>query len=234
MDPNLGSAAPARSQAEYFARWSQLHGGVDPEKSWLVRGWLATAYALARPLTAIGMFPNVVTALGMAIAIGVPLCAELSVSQSQPLWLWLAVVGCAVSGLVDSLDGAVAVISGRTSPWGFVVDSVADRVSDLALLAALWLAGGSGVACAVAAGITVLQEYSRARAGAAGMSDVGVISVWERPTRIVVVAVFLGLAAWSPFGLTHSNWSNLGAWLTLGLSAVGCVQVLLTIRRTLR
>ena len=42
----------------------------------------------------------------------------------------LAALLVGASGLLDNLDGAVAVLSGRTSRWGFVLDSGCDRLAD--------------------------------------------------------------------------------------------------------
>ena len=67
-----------------------------------------------------------------------------------------------------------------------------------------------------------LQEYVRARAGAAGLSEVGVVTVWERPTRVIVTAVFLLCA-----GLfLDALWVTLGAAAWVGLGVVGLVQLL--------
>ena len=46
-----------------------------------------------------------------------------------------------LAGLLDNVDGAVAVLTGRATAWGAVLDAVADRVGDLALVGALLLAG---------------------------------------------------------------------------------------------
>jgi len=229
----LDAAPPARTRPEYFARWSQLHGGVEPESSWLIKGWLTMSYAVGRPLARAGFSPNAVTMLGVLVAAAAPALVWLGVGREQSGWLWLAVVACALSGLIDNLDGVVAVITGRTTRWGHVLDSVADRLSDCALLAALWLAGAAGVVVVAAGILTMIQEYARARAGVAGMSEVGVVSVWERPTRIAVVAVFVGLAAWTPFGVESWRWADLGAGAALALAVVGTVQVLAAIRRAL-
>ena len=55
------------SRDEYLAAWSTWHGGTDPAASRLVRGWLSTAYALARPLAALP--PMAATALGLVVAV---------------------------------------------------------------------------------------------------------------------------------------------------------------------
>ena len=41
------------TRAEYFARWSALHGGYDPTSSSYLSGWLTTVHALARPFVAL-------------------------------------------------------------------------------------------------------------------------------------------------------------------------------------
>ncbi len=77
----------------------------------------------------------------------------------------------AASGLLDSLDGAVAVLTDRATRWGAVLDSVVDRVSDALYLVALWLVGAPAWACVVGRRAAArLQEYARARATAVGMS----------------------------------------------------------------
>lgn len=230
---NLGAAEPAKSRAQYLIRWSQLHGGVDPGASRIIGGWLAMSYAVGKPVARVGFSPNVITSLGPLVAASVPLLVWLGTDSSQSGWLWLAVLMCAVAGLVDSLDGVVAVITGRTSAWGYVYDSVADRISDCAMLSALWFAGAPGGVVVGAGILTFTQEYSRARAGAGGMSEVGVISIWERPTRIIVVAVFVGLCAWAPYGISSTRWATFGAALALVLSLVGLTQVLAAVRRGL-
>lgn len=231
---NLGAVEPAKSRAEYLVRWSQLHSGVDPSASRIINGWLAMSYAIGKPVARVGFSPNGITSLGLLVAASTPFLVWFGTDRSQSGWLWLAVLTCAVAGLVDSLDGVVAVITGRTSAWGYVYDSVADRISDCALLSALWFAGSPGVIVVGAGILTLTQEYSRARASAGGMSEVGVISIWERPTRIIVVAVFVGLCAWAPHGISSPKWATFGAWLALVLSLVGLTQVLVAVRRGLR
>ena len=103
----------------------------------------------------------------------------------------LAGLVVAVSGLLDNLDGAVAVLSSRTSGWGFLIDSLVDRLSDAAYLVAFWLLGCAGWVCVVAGVALGLLEYARARAGNAGLPGVAVITVGERPTRLIIASTFL-------------------------------------------
>lgn len=208
----------------YFDGWSVLHGGHDPRENPLVRGWLTAAYAVARPFARARVPPDLVTLGGLLVAAAAPALA----AGGDGWWLAGAAAVVVLSGLLDSLDGAVALLSGRTTRWGHVLDSVADRASDTLFVAALWLAGAPGVLCAAGGTLMFLQEYARARAGAGGMTEVGVVTVWERPTRVIVTSAFLASAA-----ALGDPWATLGAAAWVGLGTVGLVQLLLVLRRRL-
>jgi len=141
----------------------------------------------------------------------------------------LAALLVAASGVLDNLDGAVAVLSQRTSRWGFVLDSGCDRLADAAYCLALLLAGASAGAAASGASLALLHEYVRARAAVAGMPEIGVVTISERPTRVIVTAMFLLGAGMYP-GAAHL-WAAAGAaaWVVLGV--VGLVQLLLVVHR---
>jgi CDP-diacylglycerol--glycerol-3-phosphate 3-phosphatidyltransferase len=141
-------------------------------------------------------------------------------------------VVAAASGYADNLDGAVAILRDRVSRWGFVVDSLADRAADAAYLLAFWWVGAAGGLCAAAGAGVVLLEYTRARAGNAGMGEIGVVTVGERPTRVVVTVAFL-LAA-GLFGDDAAGGADLGAAAVLGVTLLGSAQLLVVVRRTLR
>jgi CDP-diacylglycerol--glycerol-3-phosphate 3-phosphatidyltransferase len=214
---------------EYLAAWSRWHGGADPAASRLVRGWLSTAYALARPVAALP--PIAATALGL-------LAAAAAVGPALAGGAWLVAAGLLVglSGLLDSLDGALAIATGRASRRGFVLDSAVDRLTEVAYAAALWVAGAPGCLAAAFGALCWLPDYLRARAGQAGVTETGSISVWERPTRVVVTGFTLGGAgvlaalgagaAGVPVVLT-------GTAVGTALGVVGTAQLGLALRRAL-
>ena len=215
---------------EYLRRWSKLHGDYDLRRSRLVRGWLVVVYAVARPLARVGLGPGQVTLGGLGVALSVPLVA-LGLGAVPRLALLCAVL-TVLSALTDSLDGAVAVLTGRTSRIGFVADSVADRVADLGYLLAFWLAGAPGALLAVGGALMFLQEYTRARGGAAGMDELGVVSIAERPTRIIITAAFLLAVGVYPDAAAW--WATVGAASWVAVHAVGLVQVGVAVRSALR
>ncbi len=207
----------------YFDGWQRLHGGYDPRSSALVRGWLSGAYVVAKPFAALGVPPDVVTLLGVLVG-----AVSLPAAHAGRHLLLVAALVVVVSGLLDNVDGAVAVMTGRASAWGQVLDAVADRIGDLVFITTLFLAGARLLPCLLGALLMLLQEYIRARAGAAGLRDVGVITVWERPTRVIVTAGFLG-SAW----LLGHRWAEFGSWAWVGLGVVGMTQLVIVVRRRL-
>jgi phosphatidylglycerophosphate synthase len=209
---------------EYLDGWQALHGDYDPRGNPLVRRWLSLSYAVARPLAVARVSPDLVTLLAVLLA-----AAALGPAAAGGWWLLLAAAMVVLSGLLDNVDGAVAVLTGRATPWGAVLDAVVDRIADLLFLAALLLAGAPVVACALGGALMFLLEYLRARAAAAGLTDVGVVTVWERPTRVIVTAAFLVAGA-----VVGDPWPALGAWAWVGLGAVGLVQLAVAVRRRLR
>jgi len=155
-------------------------------------------------------------------------------ASSLPGRLVLAAVIVGISGVADGLDGAVATLTQQSGRRGAVLDAVCDRFSDLLFVLALWAAGApSLLAVAVAAGF-VMHEYIRATARGAGLRKVTVITVSERPTRVIVVAAFLLAAGTVPAGLgSPAAWLAAGAWCALGLSLIGIVQLTAWLYRSL-
>lgn len=210
------------SRTQYFERWATLHGGLDPRTSIPVQAWLTVTYVLARPLALLRLSPNAVTVLGMLVALTVPYWVL------QDRWFLAGCVALA-AGVIDNLDGAVAIMTGKSSDFGYVLDSVADRVGDVALLVGLGLAANNHWPAVAAAFLSFLQEYTRARAYAVGFTEIGVISLSERPTRVLVAGMFLIAAA-----VAGPLWADLGGWVALVVSVLGFGQVLWAVRSRLR
>lgn len=167
------------------------------------------------------------TLLGLAVAL-----AALAPAAGGGRWPVLAGVVVAVSAVLDNVDGAVALLTGRATRRGFVLDSACDRIADAGYVGALALAGAPGWLAVTGGAIAWWHEYVRARAAVAGMPDVGVVTVSERPTRVIVTAMFLLGCGMYPSA--SAAWATAGgaAWVTLGV--VGAVQLIVTVARRLR
>lgn len=186
--------AGVRSDDEHAAEWARLHRTQVP--SGVVGAWIRASAAVARPLVAAGIGPNAVTVAALVAAVAAVALAAID-GWPGPALACGAVV---VSGVLDSLDGAVAVQAGRTTRAGYLLDSALDRLADAAFCAALAVVVGTPGAAwlAVAAtGCSWYLEYVRARASLAatqGPETPGEAPTpGERPTRIILTALGLGL-----------------------------------------
>ncbi len=218
---------PTSDRERYLDTWAALHGGYDPRASRAVSGWLLIFHALAAPLARRGVSPSTLTVLGPVVA-----WSAIGTVAAGGRWPLFAAVLVVASALVDGLDGAVAVMTGRVSTWGYVLDSLADRVADLAYVVALWFVGAPGPVCAGAGALVLLQEYARARAVAGGMSEIGVVTVAERPTRVLLTVCGLLAAGLVPHAAAPA--ATVSAAALAGFGLVGTVQLLAVVRRRLR
>jgi phosphatidylglycerophosphate synthase len=213
------------SRDDYLAVWSRWHGGASTDRA-LVRGWLTAAWTLARPLS--GVPPLAATVLGLLVAV-----AAVVPAAAGGLWLIAAGVLVGLSGLLDSLDGALAIGTGRASRRGFVLDSVVDRLTEAAYAGALWVAGAPGWLAVGFGALCWLPDYLRARAGQAGVDETGALSVWERPTRVAMTGMTLAgagvLAGVGAAGLVVTSGTAVGVLL----GAVGLMQLGVSLRRML-
>ncbi|MCE7870258.1 CDP-alcohol phosphatidyltransferase family protein [bacterium CPR1] len=172
---------------------------------------------LARPIAATGIPPNLLTLSAVPLSLG----AAGLILHGQPGWA-LALALPAV--LVDFVDGPVATLQGRVTPFGNLLESVVDRVVDAALLAGL--AGLFPLAAASALGCSSLVSYVKARTGLVIVSDNHDWPGWgDRSERVALVLVSILLLA-----LGWSQSAELALWLMATVSLVGAVQRLIYAR----
>jgi archaetidylinositol phosphate synthase len=93
-----------------------------------------------------------------------------------------------LSGYCDMLDGALARLHQKTTPFGGYLDSLLDRYADSAVYAGVMVGG----MCTIQGGLlaligSLLVSYARARAEAAGvkMESIGLA---ERAERLIIIA----------------------------------------------
>lgn len=195
--------------------WSALHGGYDADDSVVLRAWLATMHAMARPLAARGVSPAAVTGAGVVLAIG-----SVGVVRRSPATAALLVVGSVV---LDGLDGAVAVATGRVSDRGALLDTASDRVVDGCLGATLGRAGGLRPVASAAAVSPLAFEVVRARLTDNRRRGVGRVTAGDRPARVGIVLGALLLAATDR---KHAKLAaTAGAAMVVGACVAGAVQL---------
>lgn len=199
---------------EYLAQWSRTHGDAQPTR--MIRLWLRIAYASATPFVRIPA--NTITWTGGLVSIAL---AVLSF-KLQPE-AWVVAVGILSLGLLDSIDGIVATRSRTASARGGFLDSVIDRIVD-ASIAAILLAYGAPLALILLAlSLTLIHEYMRARASGLGFTDIGVVTVSEKPTRVAIGVMFFIAASCYP--KYSADLLQIASYTWLTLSFIGCVQL---------
>ncbi len=187
------------TQEEFESRWSALHG--DAEIKGAVAWWLSISYQVARICSAFRISPNFLTFLGLLTA------TAMAFSDYAEIALLLLIT----SLIFDGIDGSVAIVQGRESNWGSLLDSLADRIS-----AALWLYMGwkIGIPAWIAISmwsIASTQEYARARLASLGYSQIGVVTPTERPVRASFMAIALLIFIFEIPGLEVVSYAFLGA-----------------------
>jgi len=140
--------------------------------------------SIVRPLARTGVSPNVLTLCGFLATL--PVAYLLAKGHERVAGLLIIFVG-----LFDALDGALARITGKVTPFGAFFDSTLDRFSEIALyLGLLYLYRGATLET-VLIYLTItgslMVSYTRARADGLGVEcKVGFFSRLERMAVLVV------------------------------------------------
>ncbi len=150
---------------------------------------------VARLFSRLGLTPNVVTFIGLAIA-----GAGAYVIAMGNWWAGGLIV--LFAGIFDLFDGALARATGKASDFGALLDSTIDRVSEavvlLGLLAYYLIADhdlGSVLVYVALVG-SIMVSYMRARSEGLGIDcKVGVMT---RPERVAAVGIGLIVGHWVP------------------------------------
>ena len=174
------------NKSEFNSTWSSLHGGAEIKG--IVKAWLAISFGSAKFLSKLHVTPNILTLLGVLFAIAMAV---------NPLSLW-AIPLLVLSLYADGIDGSVAILQGRNTSFGAVLDASADRISEALWFYVAYKIGAPAWLVLATYVIASTQEYARARLGGLGISDLGVVTPAERPVRasfifIALIVYALGL-----------------------------------------
>jgi phosphatidylglycerophosphate synthase len=172
--------------------------------------------------------PNVFTYFGLLLSVG----AGVALGYENPLvgfiLVWFA-------GTMDFIDGGVARYRGLDSQKGSFIDSVIDRVSDLAVFTGIifseWVDGLTG---GIMVGSALLISYVRAKGESVGIKRM-TIGIMERAERWMVLMLLLFIAVIVPnqaFIATH--WWIAGepiSYFSIGYMILTALCVLTVLQR---
>ena len=150
---------------------------------------------VARLLARLGLTPNLVTLIGLAIAGA----GAYTIAIGQ--W-WVGGLIVLFAGVFDLFDGALARATGKESDFGALLDSTIDRVSEAVVLLGLlafYLSTDDDLGAIlvyVALVGSIMVSYMRARSEGLGIDcKVGVMT---RPERVAAVGTGLIVGHWLP------------------------------------
>ena len=183
----------------------------------------------------IGLTPNIISSIGLALAVFSAMAYALVQGQplqNQPTLLFLAVILLLASGFCDTLDGVLARTHQQASVFGSFFDSLLDRYADAIVYAGVIIGGlCDPVWGLIALAGSLLVSYSRARAEAVGikMESVGIA---ERAERLIILAATSIVAIFWP-SILNIGTLNIGIILLAVLSNFTVLQRVIHVYRAL-
>ena len=210
-----GGCAPSRLAG---TPWAKSRTAVV-----LYAGFVRFGHGLARA----GVSANTVTYVSLLLATASGVLAALGAFVPASAMVL-------ASGVCDALDGIVARARNEVTPYGALLDSFVDRLSDAAPLLGLAVLGtGAGLnvpqltlAAAAALVASFAVSYARARALSLG-ADLPQLFM-RRPERVMLVAASLAAGPLSPWACIA------GTALLAVLACLGAVFAMRTARSSLR
>ena len=140
---------------------------------------------IARGFSSTGISPNGWSAIGLGFAI----TSALIYGSNMEFALVVGGIILLIAGFFDIVDGQVARVSQKVTKSGGFLDSVFDKIAEVAIFLGI-LFGGFAEPYLVFLAITfsLLVSYTRARAESLGVKLQG-IGIGERAERLLVIAI---------------------------------------------
>ena len=140
---------------------------------------------IGKTFAATGLSPNVFTGIGLALAFVASIIYGVGTEYS----LILGGLALLASGFFDIVDGQVARYANKMSKSGGFLDSVFDKIAEVAIFFGILLGNYTEPYLVfIAITLSLLVSYARARADVAGITMQG-IGIGERAERLLVIAI---------------------------------------------
>jgi archaetidylinositol phosphate synthase len=140
---------------------------------------------IGKAFASTGLSPNFWTCVGLILALSSAIVYGLGIEYG----LIIGGILLLVSGFFDMVDGQVARVTGKTSQKGSYLDSMFDKIAEVAIFLGI-LIGGYTEPYLVLLAITLslLVSYARAKSDAINVKLQGV-GIGERAERLLVIAI---------------------------------------------
>jgi phosphatidylglycerophosphate synthase len=185
------------------------------------------AHDLSRALVRIGLTPNVVSLIGIVIALAAAFLMVHGASTVNLVWFLISAVLIQIRLLCNMLDGLMAVEGGKRSKSGDFFNDFPDRIEDAAILLGAGYAAQLPIWGWAAAVGAMMTAYVRVLGGAMGLPQ-DFCGPMAKPHRMFVMTLAcLGAALEIIMDWPSHN-------LQIGLGVVVLGTLLTTVRRVIR
>jgi archaetidylinositol phosphate synthase len=162
-----------------------------------------TLEKLGAKFGATGLSPNFWTGVGLGFAFLCAMAYGLNSYITHP-WFNAGIIGgilLLVSGFFDMVDGQVARYTKKVSKKGGFLDSVFDKIAEVAIFAGLLVGGfAEPIWVLLAITLSLLVSYTRSRAESLGIKLQG-IGIGERAERLLVIAIIGMIPGLMPYAI---------------------------------
>lgn len=142
---------------------------------------------IGRGFSSTGLSPNFWTGVGLVFAFASAIVYGLNL-QMEFAFIFGGIL-LLISGFFDIVDGQVARITKKTSKKGAFVDSVFDKIAEVAIFLGILIGGfAEPYLIFLAITLSLLVSYTRSRAESLGIKLQG-IGIGERAERLLVIAI---------------------------------------------
>ena len=151
---------------------------------------------IGRGFASTGLSPNFWTFVGLVFAMVSAVVYGLGIEHG----LIIGGILLLISGFFDMVDGQVARVTGKTSAKGSYLDSMFDKIAEVAIFLGI-LIGGHAEPYLVLLAITLslLVSYARAKSDAINIRLQG-IGIGERAERLLAIAI-IGIAGFMEYAV---------------------------------
>src|SRR5574338_956242 len=149
-----------------------------------------------------GLAPNFWTGIGLVFAF--LSAVSYGLNSVIPIPYLAAIAGgvlLLISGFFDVIDGQVARYTKKLSKKGGFLDSVFDKIAEVAIFAGLLIGGfAEPIWVLLAITLSLLVSYTRSRAESLGVKLQG-IGIGERAERLLVIAIIGMIPGLMPYAI---------------------------------
>ncbi|MBS1268774.1 MAG: Archaetidylinositol phosphate synthase [Nitrosopumilus sp.] len=140
---------------------------------------------MGKGFAATGLSPNFWTSVGLGFA----LLSAIIYGLGIEFGLIIGGILLLVSGFFDMVDGQVARVTGKTSKKGSYLDSMFDKIAEVAIFLGILIGGyADPYLVFLAITLSLLVSYARAKSDIINVKLQG-IGIGERAERLLVIAI---------------------------------------------